>query len=103
MDVTVCICTHDRPDYVRTCLDGLRRQTLSPDKFDILVVDSASTGNVPAQLASMVAEIDNARLLRVEQVGISIARNAGAFEADGALLRTSTTMRSPRKTGLNGL
>ena len=84
MDVTVCICTHDRPDYVRTCLDGLRRQTLSPDKFDILVVDSASTGNVPAQLASMVAEIDNARLLRVEQVGISIARNAGAFEADGA-------------------
>lgn len=84
MDVTVCICTHDRPEYVRTCLDGLRRQTVSPDKFDILVVDSASTGTVSAQLASMVAKIDNARVLRVDQVGISIARNAGALEADGA-------------------
>ncbi len=84
MDITVCICTHDRPNYVRTCLDGLRRQTLNSDQFDILVVDSASTGDVPAELARMVAEVDNARLVRVEQPGISLARNAGAQEADGA-------------------
>jgi glucosyl-dolichyl phosphate glucuronosyltransferase len=84
MDVTVCICTHDRPDYVRDCLDGLRRQTAGSDQFDILVVDSASTGDAPAMLARMVHEIDNARLLRVERAGISIARNAGAWAADGA-------------------
>ncbi len=24
MDITVCICTHNRPGYVRDCLDGLR-------------------------------------------------------------------------------
>ena len=83
MGITVCICTHDRPGYLRDCLDGLRRQTVGPDQFDILVVDSASTGDVPAQLARMVAEIDNAGLLRMDQPGISIARNAGACAAEG--------------------
>ncbi len=34
----------------------------------------------------MVAAIDNARLLRVEQPGVSLARNAGAREADGAYI-----------------
>src|ERR1700739_3707421 len=84
MDVTVCICTHDRPGYIRDCLGGLRQQTVSPDRLEILVVDSASTGDVPAQLAHMVGEIDNARLLRVEQSGVSNARNAGALAASGA-------------------
>src|SRR6202035_711417 len=84
MDVTVCVCTHDRPGYVRDCLDGLARQSVGPDRFDILIVDSASTGDIPAQLALMVAGITNARLLRVDEAGISIARNVGAREADGA-------------------
>ena len=84
MDITVCICTYNRPDYIRGCLDGLRQQTVPSNQFEILVVDSASTGDVPAQLERMVVEIDNARLLRIEQPGISIARNAGARQASGA-------------------
>ncbi len=84
MDITVCICTYNRPDYIRGCLDGLRQQTVPSNQFEILVVDSASTGDVPAQLARMVVEIDNARVLRIEQPGISIARNAGARQARAA-------------------
>ena len=45
MDVTVCICTHDRPGYLSDCLEGLRRQTVGDERFDILVIDSASTGD----------------------------------------------------------
>jgi len=86
MDVTACICTHDRPGYVRDCLDGLRRQTVGDEQFDILVVDSASTGGVPAELAGLVGRLHNARLLRVEQAGVSVARNAGAWNADGAYI-----------------
>ncbi len=81
MDITVCICTHDRPRYVRDCLNGLRQQTVGPDRFGIIVVDSASSGEVPAQLAQLVSGISNARLLRVEQPGVSFARNAGALAA----------------------
>ena len=83
MHVTVCVCTQNRPAYVRDCLEGLRQQTASPASFDILVVDSASTGDVPAQLARLVAECTNARLLRVDQGGVSIARNAGAEAVAG--------------------
>jgi glycosyltransferase involved in cell wall biosynthesis len=83
MDVTVCICTHDRPGYLSDCLEGLRQQTVGDERFDILVVDSASTGDVPAQLARLVRGLRNARLLRVARAGVSVARNTGAREAAG--------------------
>jgi glycosyltransferase involved in cell wall biosynthesis len=83
MHITVCICTHDRPGYVRDCLEGLRRQTVGDEQFDILVVDSTSTGEVPTELARLVSDLRNARLLRVGEPGVSMARNAGAWEADG--------------------
>src|SRR5690348_2649774 len=78
MAITVCICTHDRPAYLRRCLEGLQQQTIAAERFDILVVDSASTGDVPTQVASMVANVANARLVRVDEPGVSTARNAGA-------------------------
>jgi glucosyl-dolichyl phosphate glucuronosyltransferase len=84
MDVTVCICTYNRPTYLRDCLNGLCRQTVSPNLFDILVVDSASTSDVAAQIAHMVREIPNARLLTLNQPGVSFARNAGADAVDAS-------------------
>jgi glucosyl-dolichyl phosphate glucuronosyltransferase len=83
MDVTVCICTRDRPGYLSDCLEGLRRQTVGDRLFNILVVDSASAGDIQAQLVRLVNDLPNARLLRVEQAGISVARNAGAAAVDG--------------------
>jgi glycosyltransferase involved in cell wall biosynthesis len=86
MDVTVCICTHDRPTYLRDCLDGLCRQTVSLSLYDILVVDSASTSAAAAEIAHMVREIPNARLLTVNQPGVSFARNAGADATDSTYI-----------------
>ncbi len=83
MTITVCVCTHDRPGYLRDCLQGLQHQTAGPECFDILVVDSASHGEVPVQIAALVSGISNARLIRLEQPGISVARNAGAGHAAG--------------------
>jgi glucosyl-dolichyl phosphate glucuronosyltransferase len=80
MEITVCICTHDRPHYLRDCLDGLRRQTVPGDRFAILIVDSASTGTVPDTLV-VLARAYGARLIRLEQPGISAARNAGLHAA----------------------
>lgn len=39
--ITVIVCTHDRPLLLERCLESLARQTFR--RFDILVVDSAST------------------------------------------------------------
>ncbi len=80
MDLTVCICTHDRPRYVRDCLDGLARQTVPRDRFSVLLVDSASPVGSAAELLKLAARHD-ARLIRLEQPGLSLARNAGAWAA----------------------
>jgi glucosyl-dolichyl phosphate glucuronosyltransferase len=76
--ITACICTHNRPDYLRDCLDGLRAQTLGAEAFDILVVDSGSAAPQAARIAALVDETANARLIRVDQPGLSRARNAAA-------------------------
>jgi len=80
MDLTVCICTHNRPRYVRDCLDGLRGQTVARDHFTILLVDSASSPAVAADLDRLATEHD-ARLIRLDHPGVSLARNAGAWAA----------------------
>ena len=80
MDLTVCICTRDRPRYVRDCLDGLSRQTVPRDRFTILLVDSASSASAAAELDGLAAD-NGARLIRLDQPGISRARNTGAWAA----------------------
>jgi len=76
--LTVCMVTHDRPSYVRTCLESLRAQSISIDAFEVLVVDSCGTPETNAALREMVASLPNARLLRVDKPGVSAARNLGA-------------------------
>jgi GT2 family glycosyltransferase len=79
--LTVCICTHDRPDYARQCLAGLAGQTAVGDAFDTIVVDSASAPEAARTLASIVATHPGARLLVMQRPGVSAARNAGAAAA----------------------
>ncbi len=80
MDLTVCICTRDRPRYVRDCLEGLRRQSAQRARFAILLIDSASSAFAARALDRMAAAYD-ARLVRLDRPGISLARNAGAWAA----------------------
>ena len=81
MDLTVCICTHDRPRYVRDCLDGLRRQTAPADRFETLIVDSGSPEPAHSELRGLALAHPHTRLIRVDEPGVSIARNAGAAAA----------------------
>jgi glucosyl-dolichyl phosphate glucuronosyltransferase len=80
MDLTVCICTHNRPRYVRDCLEGIRLQTVPRQRYAVLLIDSGSTGDNPAALRALADEYD-ARLIRLDRPGVSIARNAGAWGA----------------------
>jgi len=84
--ITVCLCTRDRPDYVRTCLDGLARQSAGVAAFEIVVVDSCSSSAVGEELAGMIADLPNARLIRADRPGLSVARNVGARAASGEYL-----------------
>lgn len=81
MDLTVCLCTHNRPRYVADCLDGLALQTVSRDRFETLIVDSGSSPAVHAELLALAAPYHNTAVIRVDQPGVSLARNTGAAAA----------------------
>lgn len=79
--------THRRPDNLRLLLDSLAGQTLSRDRFEIVVVDDASgdvTGNV---LREATLRLPN---LRYEQLGSNSgparARNRGIELATGDMI-----------------
>lgn len=79
--LSVCVCTHDRPDDVRACLAGLAAQSAPAGSFEILLIDSASPPAAAAVLAGLAAGHPGARLIRIEVPGLSLARNAGAGAA----------------------
>lgn len=81
MDLTVCVCTHNRPRYVADCLDGLRRQTVDHGCFETLVVDSGSSAAAHAELRQLARNQPNTILIRLDQPGVSLARNAAAAAA----------------------
>jgi glycosyltransferase involved in cell wall biosynthesis len=81
--ITVCVCTHNRVGYVRDCLRGLAAQSVGASGFDIVLVDSASPPDAAAALRAMAEAAGNCRLVRLDETGISRARNAGLRAASG--------------------
>jgi glycosyltransferase involved in cell wall biosynthesis len=81
--ISVVICTLKRPHYLSKALAGLARQTLAPDRFEILVIDNGPD----AETASIVAEFSDSavppRYVAEARRGLSHARNRGWQEARG--------------------
>jgi glycosyltransferase involved in cell wall biosynthesis len=73
-EITVVICTRDRPETLRVTLNSLRRQT-DPD-FRVLVVDNGSTS---PETAAVVEELclPNWEYVVEPRLGLSRARNRG--------------------------
>ena len=70
-DVTVVVCTRDRPDLLVDCLAALGR--LDPAPGQLLVVDSASTTGRTAE----VARAAGVRVVREDVPGLDRARDRG--------------------------
>jgi glycosyltransferase involved in cell wall biosynthesis len=75
--VSIVVCTRDRPDYLRTCLERLT--TLDPMPAELLVVDNAPTNDSTERLCD---EFGVRRLLE-RRPGLDNARNLGWQEAHG--------------------
>jgi glycosyltransferase involved in cell wall biosynthesis len=83
--VSVIICTHNpRPDAFRRVLDSLDAQTLSKEKWELLLVDNASDDRL--ELRWPLAWHPNARHIREDQLGLTPARLRGIRESRGDVL-----------------
>ena len=74
---TVAVCTRDRPDDMRRCLEAFLR--LPDDGQEFLVVDNAPSTNATRQ----IVESYNGRIryIREDRAGLNVARNRALREA----------------------
>jgi len=78
--VSLVICTKDRPDDLRRCLQAIR--ALRYPHVEVLVVDNASKGD-ETRLAAMDYGV---RYVREDKRGLDFARNRGIRESTGRFL-----------------
>jgi glycosyltransferase involved in cell wall biosynthesis len=84
-NISVIICTHNpRPDYLQRALNALAIQTLPKARWELLLVDNASTN--PVAKSFDLTWHSNARHIREDELGLTAARLRGIREAGGELL-----------------
>jgi len=83
--ISVIVCSHNpRPDYVEKVLNALKAQTLSRERWEFLLIDNAST-----QLLREIIDLSwhpNARHIREEKLGLTLARLCGIQEAKAEVI-----------------
>lgn len=75
-DVTLILCSRERPDLLRDALASVA--TATPAGVDVLVVDSGSTTDATVRVAAEAG----VRSVRTDVRGLSIARNVGLEASD---------------------
>ena len=79
--VTVAVCSRDRPEQLRTCLDALIQ--VDYPQLELLVIDNAPTSDATEQLVQQYAQI---RYIREMRPGLNWARNRAILESTGNIL-----------------
>lgn len=80
--VTVAVCTRDRPDDIKLCLEAISR--LDYPHLDILVVDNAPQTNTTKELIGN--HYPQVRYVREPRPGLDWARNRAILEARGEII-----------------
>lgn len=82
---SILIPSSGRPETLELTLDALRRQTVPPTEFEVIVVDDGAVPPLEARLAPYAGGL-RLRSVRLERKGPGAARNAAAKIAAARLL-----------------
>lgn len=83
--ISVIIPSYKPQNYVYECLGSLKNQTLSSEKFEILLILNGCCEPYKSQIEDYVLRnnITNLMLIQIDQAGVSNARNVGLDKACG--------------------
>ena len=96
-ELSVIIPTYNRAAALASCLDALNRQTLSPERFEVVVVDDGSTDRTGEMLREFSSRF-RMDYFRQANGGAGAARRAGVERARGEtlLLFNDDTISNPQ-------
>ncbi len=86
--ISIIICSYNRGQFIGEALDSLAKQTLSADKFEIIIVNNNSTDNTESICKKFIAQhpvLDIKYVLETNQ-GLSFARNRGIAESKYSII-----------------
>src|SRR5579864_9483261 len=83
--ISVVIPSLNRAPLLRASLESLSRQTLGPERYEIIVVDDGSTDET-ANVCRQFAARAPLRYFYIKNSGISAAKNLGIFAASAPIL-----------------
>ena len=84
MFISVVVPAYNEEEYLSACLRALRRQTFPAERFEVIVVDNASTDST-----APVARRWKARVIAEPRKGVSRARQAGFQAARGTVIAST--------------
>ena len=82
-NISLVICTYNREKFIGEALDSLANQSLSPELFEIIIVNNNCTDNTEQVCKNFIAihpELDINYVIESNQ-GLSFARNRGIEES----------------------
>ncbi len=80
--ISIVICTYNRADILKDCLDASINQSENKDKFEIVVIDNNSSDHTALVVKEFSNINNNIHYFKETQQGLSHARNRGAKEAN---------------------
>jgi glycosyltransferase involved in cell wall biosynthesis len=82
--ISALLTTHNRAHLLPRVLEGLEKQTLPQDLFEVIVIDESSD-ETPALLAAYAGRL-HMRVFRQDGGGLAAAKNLGIFAATSPIL-----------------
>ena len=83
MKLSIIVPAYNVVAFLKKCVDSLLAQDLSPEDYEIVLVDDGSTDGSGALCDTLAAEHGNIRVIHQRNRGLSGARNAGIPTASG--------------------
>jgi glycosyltransferase involved in cell wall biosynthesis len=86
--ISLVICTYNRARYLPGSLNSIQFQTLDRKKFQIIIIDNASTDNTADIINNFIKENPglNIKYCYEENKGLSFARNRGIKESESQII-----------------